>query len=208
MLGRNLVAQRPARAVGIAMEVVERSANRGHRLGRRPDRILVGGKLGRLADTQFALDLFDRLAGLVGMERGNRGQNQIVGFYQGRLQAAMLCGGLPALRIRSQHFQKKGFALERGERALSPASSRWPWRSTKNRYSHGRERSGRDSIFEMLIRLRAKIVERLVERADLVAHREQRGGLVGAAAAGRTAARSPESAWCSAPSPGYCARSR
>src|SRR3984957_12844474 len=37
----------------------------------------------------------------------------------------------------------------------SLGSSRWPMTSTKNRYSHGRARSGRDSIFEILIALRA-----------------------------------------------------
>ena len=70
---RELMTQRPAGAVGVAMDIVERRGDRGDRLGRGAHRVLVGGELGRLADPQFALDLFDRLAGLVGMERGNRG---------------------------------------------------------------------------------------------------------------------------------------
>src|SRR5208282_1744697 len=37
----------------------------------------------------------------------------------------------------------------------SLGSSRCPITSTKNRYSHGRARSGRDSIFDILIALRA-----------------------------------------------------
>src|ERR1700722_2778010 len=37
----------------------------------------------------------------------------------------------------------------------SLGSSRCPITSTKNRYSHGRARSGRDSIFEIFIALRA-----------------------------------------------------
>jgi len=56
----------------------------------------------------------------------------------------------------------------------SLGSSRWPITSTKNKYSHGRARSGRDSIFEMLIRVAGKQVQRLVERADPVATAKSR----------------------------------
>ena len=55
-------------AVGIAVQVGQRRTDRCDRLGRRTQRVFVGGDLHRVGDPVLALDLFDRLAGLVGGE--------------------------------------------------------------------------------------------------------------------------------------------
>ena len=185
MPGRELVAQRPARAVGVAMEVAERGANRGHRHRRRTDRILVGGELGRLADAQLALDFFDRLAGLVGMERGNRGQNQIVGFYQGACGRPRYAAGCLPSGYDPSTFKKRALRSSAASARLSPGSSRWPAQIDEEQVLP-RARAQRTRFdFRDVDPVAGEHVERLVERADLVAHREQRGGLVGAGAAGR-----------------------
>ena len=170
------------------MEIAERRANRGDRLGRRTDRILVGGELGRLADPQFALDLFDRLAGLVGMERSNRGQNQIVGFYQGACGRPCYAAGCLPSGYDPRTFKKRALRSSAASARLSPGSSRWPLEvDEKQILPRARAQRARFD-FRNVDPVAGEDVERLVERADLVAHREQRGGLVGAAAAGRMAA--------------------
>ena len=96
------------------------------------------------------------LPGSYGWSAATAGKTKSSAFIKALLAAAVTtAGGLPSGYDPST-FKKRAFRSSAASARLSPASSRWPCRSTKNRYSHGRERCGRDSIFEMLIRLRAK----------------------------------------------------
>ena len=64
-------------AVGIAVDIVQRVAQRRHRPGRRTERALVRGELDRARDTQLALEFLDRLARLVRIERGDVGLHDV-----------------------------------------------------------------------------------------------------------------------------------
>jgi hypothetical protein len=61
-------AQREAAGVGIEVQPAQRGLHRGHRLGRRAERVLVGRHLDGPGDTELALELLHRLAGLIDVE--------------------------------------------------------------------------------------------------------------------------------------------
>src|SRR4029450_10196434 len=68
-LRRELRAQGEARAVRIAVDVLERAAYRFERERRRPERILVRCELDHAGEPELALELLDRFARLVRLER-------------------------------------------------------------------------------------------------------------------------------------------
>src|SRR5262249_9164671 len=62
-VARRKLGPQPVRAaVGVAVHVRSGLGRRGERLGRRPERILVGRELDRAGDAELALQLLDGLA--------------------------------------------------------------------------------------------------------------------------------------------------
>ena len=82
-------------------------------------------------------------------------------------------------------FRKRHRSRTAASTPCVTGSSRWPSKSTKKTYSHGRRRVGRDSILVRLSRAARERLQDPVERADLVADREEDRGLVPPRPAGR-----------------------
>ena len=66
---RQAALQVEGRAVRVAVQVPERGRDRGQRLGRRTERVLVGGELDGAVDPEVALELLDRHARRIRRER-------------------------------------------------------------------------------------------------------------------------------------------
>src|SRR5690606_32588741 len=116
-------------------------AHRGHRLGGGPERVLVGGELHRARDAELALELLDRLARHVGREVPDPGLHALCEAHAADPPvAAAARGNEPSTRCECAHAAASASAARTG------ASSRWPSRSRKNRYSNGLPGIGRDWI--------------------------------------------------------------
>src|ERR1039458_9098433 len=75
-----------ARAVGIAIQLRQRRLDCLYSPRRRPQRILVRRQLNRIVvvNSEFALELLNRLARLVRSKRGDRWEYEILSFDQSR----------------------------------------------------------------------------------------------------------------------------
>src|SRR5207244_2490685 len=117
----------PCRAVGIAMEIGQRATDRGERLRRGPERVLVRRDLDRVADAELALELLDRLPGRVRGERPDPfGDEQL---HQPPV-AAVAAGYEPRTFRRSALFSTSASAWR------TRRSRRWPFTSRKKTYFH------------------------------------------------------------------------
>src|SRR5262249_8976662 len=77
-------------AVRIAIDPVERRADRGQRPRRRSERVLVRGELDRVRDPELAFELLDRLAGNVRRQLAQVPRHQSIDEIRGRACPSLL----------------------------------------------------------------------------------------------------------------------
>src|SRR5581483_6495325 len=140
VLLRQRLAERARGAIRVAVQPVERGLQRLPHRRRRRERVLVRRELDRPGHPQLPLDLPGGLARLVGPEVEDRVVREALPGGRHRPPAHAAAGYDP------RTFRNMQRSRTAARTPWVSGSSRWPSKSTKKTYSHGRRRVGRDSI--------------------------------------------------------------